>query len=146
MKIGIASDHRGYKLKNKLIKKLECDGIEVLDVGTTTPDRCDYTKYAKALTEKVINKDCDFGVAICGTGIGMSIACNKVKGIYCAKVSSINDARFAKRHNYANVLAFGEKTCPRKAYLMIKEYINNENDKDKSYVKRINDIKEIEND
>ena len=146
MKIGIASDHRGYKLKNRLIKKLESDDIQVLDVGTTTSDRCDYTKYAKALTEKVKNKECDFGIAICGTGIGMSIACNKVKGIYCAKISSINDARYAKRHNYANVLAFGEKTSLRKAYLMVKEFINNENDKDKSYVKRINDIKEMEND
>lgn len=145
MKIAIASDHRGYILKQKLIEKLKKDNIEIIDVGTNSTDRTDYTKYAKLLTKEVINKNCEFGIAICGTGIGMSIACNKVKGIYCAKISSINDAKYAKEHNYANVLAFGEKTSLRKAYLMIKKYMESENNKDKTYLKRIEDIKKIEN-
>ena len=87
MKLGFASDHRGYKLKNELTEYFK-NKYEIVDVGTYSTDSCDYPDYAKKLGELVLDKKVDFGVAICGTGIGISIACNKIKGIYCAKVDN----------------------------------------------------------
>ena len=92
MKLGFASDHRNIKKKNELMEYFK-DKYEIVDVGTYTEDSCDYPDYAKALGELIVNKEVDFGVAICGSGIGISIACNKVKGIRCAKADSVEDAK-----------------------------------------------------
>ena len=89
MKIGIASDHRGYKLKQELIEKLTQQNYEIIDFGTNSKESTDYPDFAFCLGENVANKTIDYGIAICGSGIGISIACNKVKGVRCAKVSTI---------------------------------------------------------
>ena len=85
IKIGIASDHRGYTLKEQIIDKI-ANQYEIIDCGTTSIESVDYPDYAFKLGNLVADKDVDFGIAICGSGIGISIACNKVKGIRCAKV------------------------------------------------------------
>ena len=86
MKIGIASDHRGYNLKEQIKKELS--DYTIIDYGTYSEEKVDYPDYAFILGKNVAEKEVDFGVAICGSGIGISIACNKVKGIRCAKVSN----------------------------------------------------------
>ena len=88
MKIGLASDHRGVDLKEKIKKYLLEQNYEVIDYGTDTYDSVDYPKYAFILGKSLQNKNIDLGIAICATGIGMSIALNKVKGVMCAKIDS----------------------------------------------------------
>ena len=88
MKIGIASDHRGYNLKAKLIKYLSKKGYEAIDYGTDSSESVDYPDFAFKLGEEYNKESFDYGIAICGNGIGISIACNKVKGVRCAKVDS----------------------------------------------------------
>jgi ribose 5-phosphate isomerase B len=126
MKIGIANDHGGYNLKKELIFKLKDMGYEVLDCGTYDEERTDYPVYAFKVCEKVISKDIDFGIAICKTGIGMSIACNKVDGILAAKIDNKADARLAKEHNSANVITFSANKTLNEAIEMIEEYMKSE--------------------
>ena len=109
MKIAIGSDHRGFKLKGKLIKYLNKKGYEVLDLGTDNPDSADYPDFGIKVGEAVRDKEADLGIVICGTGIGISIACNKVKGIRCAKVNTRREAKLTRIHNNANVIALNER-------------------------------------
>ncbi len=143
MKIGFASDHRGYKLKNQLIQLLK-DQYEVEDYGTHTEDSTDYPYYAFKLTDHVLKNDVDFGVAICGTGIGISIACNKVKGIRCAKVDSIEDVKATRIDNDANIIAFGEKVPFETALEWVKTFINTETSMEEKHVRRRNKIARYE--
>jgi len=126
MKIGIASDHGGFNLKKELIFKLKDNGYEVLDCGTYDEERTDYPIYAFKVCEKVISKDIDFGIAICKTGIGMSIACNKVDGILAAKIDNKSDARLAKEHNGANIINFSANKTVNEALEMIEEFIKSD--------------------
>lgn len=106
MNIGITSDHRGYHLKKKIVKYLLHTGYDVVDLGTNnSKDAVDYPDMAFSLGNEVVKGTIDFGIAICGSGIGISIACNKVKGIRCAKVDSITEAKLARLDNNANILA-----------------------------------------
>src|SRR5574344_2236140 len=105
MKIGIANDHRAYETKEKLKSLL--DEYDIIDYGCYSEEMVDYPKYALTLGEAVVNKEVDLGIVMCGTGIGVSIACNKVKGVRCAKIDTLADAEASKKHNNANVLAFG---------------------------------------
>ena len=143
MRLGFASDHRGYKLKNELLKFFEGE-YGLLDVGTYSEESCDYPDYAKALCKKVLDKEVDFGVAICGSGIGISIACNKVKGIRCAKVDSVEDAVATRNDNDANIVAFGEKMEFAKAVEIIETFVNTPFSDLEKHNRRINKIKEIE--
>ena len=106
MKVGIASDHRGYKVKEKLKKYLFKKGYELVDYGTDSTELADYPDFGIKLGEGIKNKEVELGIAICGTGIGISIACNKVKGVRCAKVSSAKEAKTTRIHNNANIVAF----------------------------------------
>ena len=110
MKIALGCDHGGINLKKEIIKYLESEGYEFKDFGTYTTDSCDYPDYALPVAEAVANKEFDFGILICGTGIGMSICANKHDGIRCALCHSEFDAELTKRHNNANVIAFGART------------------------------------
>ena len=110
MKIAVASDHGGFALKEEVKKHLMERGIEVLDLGTHSEDSVDYPIYGKACGEAVMSGKADLGVVVCGTGIGISIAANKVKGIRCGLCTSVEMARLAKQHNNANVLALGGRT------------------------------------
>ncbi len=107
MKIAIGSDHAGFKLKEEIKKFLEEKGIEVKDFGTHSEERVDYPDYAIPLAESVAKGEEDFGILICGTGIGMSIAANKVKGIRASLVSDVYSAHSAREHNNANILCMG---------------------------------------
>ncbi len=108
-KIVIGSDHAGYELKLKVIDHLEERGILVVDVGTDSIDSCDYPVYADALCKKIQLGECELGILVCGTGIGMSIAANKHAGIRAACCSDIYSAKLTRKHNDANVLCFGAR-------------------------------------
>ena len=108
-KIVIGSDHAGYNLKLKVKAHLESRGFEVTDVGTNTPESCNYTVYADALCKAIAAGEADLGILVCGTGIGMSIAANKHKGIRAACCSDTFSARLTRLHNDANVLCFGAR-------------------------------------
>lgn len=108
MKIGIANDHRAYKVKEELKGLL--DDFDIIDYGCYSDERIDYPKYAITLGSAVVNNEVDLGIVMCGTGIGVSIACNKVKGIRCAKIDNKAEAQSAKEHNDANVLAFSAQS------------------------------------
>jgi ribose 5-phosphate isomerase B len=107
MKIAIASDHAGLRLKN--ILKNHFAEYEFIDMGTHTEDSCDYPDYAALAGEKVISREADAGIVICGTGIGISIAANKVKGIRAALCCNEFMAEMSRRHNDSNVLALGAR-------------------------------------
>ena len=144
MRIGLASDHRGYNLKNELIEFLENEGYEVEDCGAFNNESTDYPDYAFKLGESVANKDVDFGVAICGSGIGISIACNKVKGIRCAKVSNIEETIATRVDNDSNIVAFGEKMPLETAKEIVVTFINTKTSEEEKHVRRRNKIKEYE--
>lgn len=108
-KIGIASDHRGYTMKQKLTKYLNDKGYTVVDYGGDGVSGDDYTEFGFKLGEGIKSKEVERGIAICGSGIGISIACNKVKKVRCAKVNNIKEAKWAKNDNNANVIAISAK-------------------------------------
>ena len=108
--IAIGSDHGGFQMKKELILYLESKGIEVKDYGTYSEDSCDYPIYAKAVSKAVANGEAEKGILVCGTGIGMSIAANKIKGIRASAVTNEYSAEFTRRHNDLNVLCLGGRT------------------------------------
>lgn len=107
MKVAIGCDHGGYELKEMVVAHLKEQGIEVCDFGTNSLDSCDYPDFGIAAAKAVANGECDKGIVICTTGIGISIAANKIKGIRCALCSDLTSARLTREHNDANVLAMG---------------------------------------
>ena len=143
MKIGFANDHRGYKLKEALKKQLE-NKYEIIDYGTNSEESVDYPDFAFKLGEGINNKEVDFGVAICGSGIGISIACNKVKNIRCAKVSNKEEAKITRIDNDSNIIAFGEKTNVNEALEMIELFVNTKTSDLEKHKRRINKIKKYE--
>ena len=107
MKISIGSDHGAFAMKEHLKQYLTEQGHQVVDCGTYSTDSCDYADFAKAAAQLVASGDCDRGIVMCTTGIGISIAANKVKGIRCALCSEPLSAEMTRRHNDANMLAMG---------------------------------------
>ncbi len=141
MRIGIANDHRAYAVKERLKNLL--DNYEIIDYGCYSDERIDYPKFALTLSDAVINKEVDLGIVMCGTGIGVSIACNKVKGIRCAKIDNKAEAKSAKEHNDANVLAFSAQShSAEEIKEMIEIFINSTFLSDPCYKIR---IKQVEN-
>ena len=143
MKIGIVSDHRGYELKKQIINSLE-NQYQILDYGTDTTESVDYPDYAFKIGKKINQKEVDFGVAICGSGIGISIACNKVKGIRCAKVSTEDEAYYTRNDNDSNIVAFSATTSLEEALKIIKKFVETPFSKEERHQRRINKIKEYE--
>ena len=148
IKLGFASDHRGYLLKEELIKEFKHHEkvLEVVDYGTNSLDSCDYPDYAKMLGRDIKDKTIDFGVAICGSGIGISIALNKIKGVYCAKCNDALEASYTRLDNNTNCLAFSSNTSLKEAILMVETFITTEFSNEERHIKRIEKIKEIESD
>ena len=109
MKIVLGCDHAGVEIKDAVIAHIRSKGHEVVEVGTYTTDSCHYPVYASAACKKILSGECELGVLICGTGIGMSIAANKYKGIRAACCSDVFSARLTREHNDANVLCFGQR-------------------------------------
>ena len=118
MKIGIGSDHGGFELKEYIKEYLKEEGIEFVDYGTYSNESVDYPDYGEKLARAVVAGQVDRGIAICGTGIGISIACNKVKGIRCALCGDTYSARMSVEHNNANILALGGRVLGK--YLAIE--------------------------
>lgn len=109
LKVAIGSDHGGFRYKENIIDYLKSRNIEYVDVGTHTPESCDYPEIARNVAEKVISGEVNRGILICGTGIGMSLAANKVHGIRAALCGDTYSARVSRAHNNANVLCLGER-------------------------------------
>ena len=107
MKISIGCDHGALELKNVMVAHLEKQGHEVKDFGTYTPASCDYPEFAAAAARAVASGDCEKGIVLCTTGIGVSISANKVKGVRCALLSDVWSARMTRLHNDTNVMALG---------------------------------------
>ena len=142
MKIGIANDHRGFKLKEYLKENIK--KYEIVDYGTDSEESIDYPDYAYKLAKAVVNNQVDCGIAICGSGIGMSIACNKVKGIRCARVVTLEDAKVTRIDNDANIIALSGSINPEYALKVIETFITTPASLDERHVRRRNKISEIE--
>lgn len=110
MKIALGSDHGGFSLKEEIKNHLESKSIEVVDYGTDTCDSCDYAEFSEKVGNAVVAKECDFGILVCGTGIGISIAANKIPGIRAAVCGDTFSAHACREHNDANILALGQRT------------------------------------
>lgn len=125
MKVAIGSDHGGYELKKEIISLLKEMDMEVTDVGCDCPDSVDYPDYGIPVAEMVAKGEADRGILICGTGIGMSIAANKVKGIRCALVHDLFTAKVTREHNDTNVLAMGARVIgPGLALEIVRTWIS----------------------
>jgi ribose 5-phosphate isomerase B len=125
MKIALGSDHAGFELKQKVHEHLEKDGFQVNDLGTTSTESVDYPDFAQKVAHEVAQGRSDFGVLVCGSGIGMSITANKVAGIRAANVSDEQDARLSREHNNANVLAIGARIIgEEKAMKLVDIFLN----------------------
>jgi len=108
--IAIGSDHGGYELRQEIMKHLSELGLEYKDFGTYTTDSCDYPTYGEAVARAVASGECDKGILVCGTGIGISIAANKVKGVRAALCGDCYSAEYTRLHNDANIVALGART------------------------------------
>lgn len=127
MKVFIGADHGGFSLKEVIVADLVKKGIEIEDLGTYSRDSVDYPDYAKKVTEKVLENNGSLGILVCGTGIGMSMAANKVKGIRAAVVGDVFSAVATREHNDANVLCLGERVIgPGLALLIVDKFISTE--------------------
>jgi len=143
--IAIGSDHGGYNLKMEIIKHLEKNGYEVKDFGTSSCDSVDYPDIALPVAKAVISGECEKGILVCGTGIGISIAANKVPGIRAALCTDTYMARMAREHNNANVLALGGRVLgPGLALDIVKTFIETPFSGEERHQRRIDKISSIE--
>ena len=125
MKIAVACDHGGLNLKKALIEYLVKNGYEYVDFGTNSTDSCDYPDYALPAAESVANGECDRGIVICSTGIGVSIVANKVPGVRCAHCHDTYSAKYTRLHNDANVLVMpGRYISTEEADMIMTEFFN----------------------
>lgn len=133
--IGIANDHNGFEVKQELTKVLNESGYNVLDYGCDG-SKTDYPPLAFKVGEAIRDKEIEFGILICGTGIGMSIACNKVKGVRCAKVDNVEDARLTREHNNANVIAISGKKDMRELIEIVKTFLETPFSNEERHIRR----------
>lgn len=141
--IGIGSDHGGYELKEKVKKHLEERGLAYKDFGTYSTASCDYPVYGRAVAKAVASGECDRGIIICGTGIGISITANKVKGIRAALCSDCFSAQATREHNDANILAMGARVLgDGLAMKIVNTFLDTPFSGDERHVRRISMIEE----
>ena len=145
MKVAIGCDHGGINLKPVLVDYLQKKGFEFKDFGTFGKESVDYNDYALQVANSVASGECDLGVLICGTGIGMSIVANKVKGIRCGHCHDVFSAKMTRLHNDANVLALGERVVgPGLMLEIVDAFLNTEFSNDERHIRRVNKILEVE--
>jgi len=144
MKIALGSDHGGLNLKKQIIMHLKSKNIEITDLGTYTEDSCDYPDYALEVAEAVVAEKFELGILICGTGIGIGIAANKVPGIRAALCNDTFSAHAAREHNNANILTLGERVVGVGLALDIVDVFINAKFQGERHQKRIDKITEIE--
>ena len=127
MKIAIGNDHVAVAMKNHIKNYLEAKGYEVVNFGTDTEERTDYPIYGKKVADAIVSGECELGILICGTGIGISLAANKVKGIRAAVCSEPYSARLTRQHNNANIIAFGARVVGEAtAEMIVDEFLSAE--------------------
>ena len=144
MKIGIANDHHGIELKARIIDYLRKHDIKYINYGCDEKNNVDYIDYAVRLSHAVVNGSVDLGILICGTGIGMSIAANKVKGIICGHCSNVEQAHLTREHNHANIIAISYKQPVPEIVEMIREFLKTEPSKEERHNRRVNKILDYE--
>ena len=141
--IAIGSDHGGFELKQDIIAYLEEKGIEVKDYGTYSTDSCDYPDYAKAVARAILDKEADRGILICGTGIGISIAANRFRGVRAADCTDCYMARMTREHNDANVLALGARVVGKGlAFMIVDTFLETPFSNGERHIKRIEKLDE----
>ncbi|RKI40643.1 ribose 5-phosphate isomerase B [bacterium D16-51] len=139
--IALGSDHGGYRLKQEIIQYLEKQKLEYKDYGCDSEESCDYPVYAKKVAEAIVSGECDRGILICGTGIGISIAANKVKGIRAALCHDTFSAQATREHNDANILALGARVVGSGLALKIVDtFLHTEFSDDERHKNRIRQI------
>lgn len=127
MKIAIGNDHVAVEMKNHITRYLEEKGYEIVNFGTDSEERADYPIYGKKVADAVVSGECDLGILICGTGIGISLAANKVPGIRAAVCSDPYSARLTRQHNNANIIAFGARVVgTATAEMIVDEFLTTE--------------------
>ena len=145
MKIAIGSDHGAFALKSKFISHLEAQGHEVKDFGTYSLASCDYPDFAGAAAKAVASGECEKGIVLCTTGIGVSISANKIKGIRCALLSDVMSARMTREHNDTNVMALGAAVVGEMLALEILDtWIGTEFSHDERHQRRIDKLMALE--
>lgn len=145
MKIAIGNDHSAVELKNIIVKFLQEKGYEVLNVGTDSEESCDYPVYGEKVGRAVVSGEADLGIAICGTGLGISLAANKVKGVRACVCSEPYTAVMSRRHNNCNVLCFGARVVGSElAKMIVEEWLKAEFEGGR-HQRRVDLIMEIEN-
>lgn len=141
--VAIGSDHGGYELKQEVIAYLEEQGQAYRDYGCETKESCDYPVYAKRVAEAVVSGACEKGILICGTGIGISIAANKIKGVRAALCHDTFSAQATREHNDANILAMGARVIgPGLALKIVETFLNTPFSNDERHIRRIAQIEE----
>lgn len=142
MKVFIGNDHAAVEMKNEIVKFVESMGHEVINLGTDTNESVDYPKYGREVCKNVLENENALGIAICGTGVGISMACNKVKGIRAVVCSEPYSAKMSRNHNNANVLCFGARVIGTElAKLIVKTFLE-EDFEGERHLRRVNMIEE----
>ena len=145
MKIGIGNDHSAVEMKREVMKFLQDLGYEVVNYGTDSTESCNYPVYGEKVARAVVAKEVDLGIVICGTGVGISLAANKVKGIRAVVCSEPYSARLSRQHNNTNILAFGARVVGIElAKMIIEEWLNAEFEGGR-HQRRVDMIMDIEN-
>ena len=146
MKIAMACDHGAVELKNKLKAHLQEKGMEVVDFGTHTTDSCDYPDYIAPAAQAVASGECERGIVLCTTGIGVSIVANKIKGIRCALLSDTMTARLTREHNDTNMMALGAGvTGPMLAQEIVDVWLATDFSHSERHQRRIDKVMALEN-
>lgn len=144
MKIVMGSDHAAYELRTKLVARLEADGYNIVDLGTDSPASTDYPIWGAKVGSAVVAGEGDLGIAICGSGVGISIAANKVKGVRAACVSETYSAAMSRRHNNANVLCFGARVVGEDvAYEICRAFLEAEFEGDR-HARRVGQLTDLD--
>ena len=144
--IAIGSDHAGYELKQVIMKHLEERNLEYKDYGTYSSDSCDYAVYAEKTARAVVDGECEIGLLFCGTGVGISIAANKVKGIRACCCSDLFSAEMTRLHNNANMLCLGGRVVtPEKAIELVDIFLDTKFSGEERHQRRIDQIIDLEN-
>lgn len=144
MKIGIATDHNGVIEKQEIINKLQKENIKIVDYSPVNTPTDDYPDFAYEVCKGILNEEINLGILLCGTGIGMSIAANKIKGIRCAKVANKEEAMLARNHNNANVIALSYKENIEDIIVMVESFINATFSDDERHHRRVDKITKLE--
>ena len=145
MKIGIANDHSAVDMKNEIVAYLESQGYEVVNYGTDTNASCDYPAYGEKVANAVASGEVDRGIAICGTGVGIGLACNKVRGIRACTCSEPYSAEYSRRHNNANIITFGARVIGIETAKQIVDVFMKTEFEGGRHKERLDMVAEIEN-